>query len=111
MVLSLMTTDRSTFLLLLFFTELVVFAGVAPINTVLVRSVPPALVTIAQGLTISAINVFGSLTSPVVLGVVADRSSLALAMQLCSVALVLNGIFWLIGSYFGGADQEGAVAG
>lgn len=90
------TSDRSVFLGCCFLAELLVFAGTAPLNTVIVQSAPPGLVTFTQGITILSINLLGYLPSPMLIGVVADQSgSLGFGMQLATIALLLAGIVWL----------------
>lgn len=85
---------RWMFLICCFIAELFVFATTGPVNSVIVSSCPPSLVTLTQGLTILAINLFGAALSPVLIGMVADRSSLALGLQLCAVALLLSAVAW-----------------
>ena len=90
------TTDRSVFLGCCFLAELLVFAGTAPLNTVIVQSAPAGLVTFTQGITILSINLLGYLPSPMLIGVVADQSgSLGTGMQLATIALLLAGTVWL----------------
>lgn len=98
LVLALLTQHHLLFLVLCFLAELMIFAGVAPINAVIVLSAPRPLVTAAQGLTIASINIFGSFLAPIVLGAVADATSLPTAMQLCSVALFISGALWCLGA-------------
>ncbi len=86
--------DRTTFLLCTGLAEVLIFASLAPINTVLVLSAPPALVTLTQGLTILLINIFGALAGPLLVGMVADRTSLAFGLQLSSVAMFGCGLVW-----------------
>lgn len=90
--------DRNLFLLCTAGAELLIFASLAPINTVLVLSAPVALVTLTQGLTILLINIFGSLAGPQLVGLVADHSSLATALQLSSLAMLGCAIAWWLGS-------------
>jgi len=98
LVTALITQTQSLFLILCFLAELMIFAGVAPINSVIVLSAPRPLVTAAQGLTIASINILGSFLAPIVLGAVADRTTLPFALQLCSIALFMSGSLWCIGA-------------
>ncbi len=88
------TSSRELFITLCFFAELFIFAGTAPINSLLVTVVPPHLVGAAQGLCIASINILGSFLAPIVVGFVADTVSLRWGLHLCAVALVLSGVGW-----------------
>lgn len=92
-----LVSDQSTFLLFCFLAELCIFAGVAPVNSILVLSCPPAYVTLTQGVSILCLNLFGALTAPILVGAVADQHSLAIGLQLCTIALLLSGAVWLWG--------------
>ncbi len=86
--------SKALFLVFAFFAELLVFASVGPINSVLVLGAPKGLVTLTQGVTIFAINLFGAATAPVLIGALADRSSLAIAMQLSTIGILVSAAFW-----------------
>jgi len=88
-----------------FVAQIALFAGVAPLNSVLVERAPAGLQTLTQGVTIFMIQLFGSLMGPIVIGKVADRlqsmalvtseqAALALALQVATLAMVLSGILW-----------------
>lgn len=78
-----------------FFAELLIFAGVAPLNSVIVASAPKGYESFTQGITIFSIQLFGGFLGPVVIGALADASgSLALALQGTSVALLLSAVIW-----------------
>ncbi len=85
------------FLTLCFFAELFIFATVTPVNAVLVRAAPPSLLTFTQGASILVLNLFGALPGPRLVGMLADRTSLGIGMQLSSLALFLSGVVWLGG--------------
>lgn len=94
LVTAFLVKDHTAFLLCTGLAELLIFASLAPINTVLVLSAPPALVTLTQGLTILLINIFGALAGPLLVGLAADKTSLALGLQLSSVAMFGCGLVW-----------------
>lgn len=89
--------SQTLFLVLCFIAEILIFAGTAPVNSVIVLGAPAELVTLTQGLTIFALNLFGAFLAPIAVGLVADHFSLALGMQLCSSAMLCAGIVWWIG--------------
>ncbi len=90
-----------TFLLLCFFVETLVFAGTAPVNSVIVSSSPSGMVTLTQGVTIFLLNFFGALLAPWFIGLTADAYGLSSAMQLTTAALFCCSIFWISGARFG----------
>jgi len=90
-----------------FIAELVIFAGTAPLNAVIVQSVAPGLVARAQGISIFAINIGGYLTSSILIGAVADWShSLPLALQTTTVALLAAACIWGWGAWTGKAERD-----
>ena len=91
-------SDHTAFLLLCFAGEVLIFAGVAPINALIVSICPAALVTLTQGVTIFAINSAGALPAPVLVGHLADIFSLPPAMQVLSGAVFLSGLIWTLGA-------------
>lgn len=85
---------RVLFLACCFAAELFVFATTGPVNSVIVSACPPALVTLTQGMTILAIQLLGGALAPILIGIIADRSTLALGLQLCTLALLLSALVW-----------------
>ncbi|MFN8391342.1 MAG: MFS transporter [Bdellovibrionota bacterium] len=90
--------DHTLFLILCGLSELMIFTGTAAINAIIVVAAPATLVTLAQGVTIFGLNLFGALLAPVVVGRLADATSFATGLQLCTVALAMSGLVWLAGS-------------
>ena len=90
--------SKLLFLALCFIVETLVFAGTAPVNSVIVSTSPRGLVTLTQGVTIFLLNLFGALLGPWSIGLLADVTGLASAMQMTTAALFLSGILWIIGS-------------
>jgi predicted MFS family arabinose efflux permease len=83
------------FLLGCFLAELLIFAGVAPLNSVIVARAPAGFESFTQGVTIFSIQLLGGFIGPVVVGAVTDLSgSLALALQVTTLALLLSGLAW-----------------
>lgn len=88
------TSSKEWFIALCFVAELFIFAGTAPVNSLLVTVVPPSIVGATQGLSIAAINLLGSFLAPLLVGIVADAFSLRWGLHLCSSALALSGVLW-----------------
>lgn len=91
------------------FAELALFAGVAPLNSVLVSRAPTGLETLTQGFTIFSIQLFGGALAPILIGKCADiiensfthlvpTGSVALgyALQLATISMVISGGLWLL---------------
>lgn len=90
--------DKTTFLLLCFVAELLVFSATAPVNSLIVVNAPERGETITQGVTIFCLNLFGSLLAPRLIGKIADLTTLTEAMQTASVVMLLSGLVWLWGA-------------
>jgi MFS transporter, Spinster family, sphingosine-1-phosphate transporter len=90
-----------------FVAEIALFAGVAPLNSVLVQRSPKGLETLTQGVTIFLINLFGAAAGMVVIGLVTDllqklpsvgseSAALALALQVTTIAMIFSGLLWCV---------------
>lgn len=86
--------------------ELLVFASTSPINSEIVRNVPPAARAAAMAGSILAIHLFGDVPAPWIIGRLSDRSSLAEAVLIIPVAILVSGGIWL-----GAALRAERVAG
>ncbi len=87
------------FLLGCFLAELLIFAGVAPLNSVIVARAPVGYEAFTQGMTIFCIQLFGGFLGPVIIGALADQlGSLAWALQCTTVVLLVSGLSWLVAS-------------
>jgi MFS family permease len=67
----------------------------APINAILVNSVPSRLRARAFSLSILAIHLLGDALSPAIVGIVADASSLTRAISIVPVALAVGMGIWM----------------
>ena len=85
------------FLVLCFIVETLIFAAMAPVNSVIVSACPKGLETLTQGITIFLLNFFGALLSPLLIGRVADVTGLPAAMQLTTGALLGCSLLWMLG--------------
>jgi hypothetical protein len=94
------------FLALCFVAQIALFAGTAPLNSVLVARAPLGLEAFTQGITIFAIQLLGGALAPILIGYVADlliavggfspTVALAYGLQVSSVAMVLAAFVWLM---------------
>ncbi len=79
-------------------TQLFLWAYNAPINAVIVNSVPPGLRARAVGLSILSIHLLGDAISPFLIGVVSDvTGSLETAMIMIPIAVGVGAAIWLVG--------------
>lgn len=112
--LALVVQAKYLFLGLCFVAELLLFAATAPVNTVIVSAAPKNLENLTQGVSILTLNVLGTMLSPYVIGLATDSiwrsgfagsfglpvtesGSLAIALQLSTVAMFFCGITWILG--------------
>jgi MFS transporter, Spinster family, sphingosine-1-phosphate transporter len=78
-----------------------------PINTVIVNVVPPTMRATAVAGSIFAIHILGDVPSPTILGVLSDASSLAEAVLIIPVAVLICGLIWTYAAWRGA--REAAV--
>ncbi|MDB4940664.1 MAG: Permease of the major facilitator superfamily [Labilithrix sp.] len=86
--------SATLFFVLVFFAILALFTSTSPINGIVLSAVPPALRASAMALSIFAIHVLGDLWSPPLMGYLADRMAMQIAMMLVPVAVLVSAIVW-----------------
>jgi MFS family permease len=86
--------------------ELALFVNTGPSNTIIANVTAPRLRTGAYAVNILVIHALGDVISPVVMGAVADRSSLETAFLSTSALVVVSGLLWLAGTPFLARDSE-----
>lgn len=103
-----MARSTELFLVGCFAAELLIFAGVAPLNSVIVARAPEGYESFTQGVTIFAIQLFGGFLGPVVIGALADTlGSMSLALQGTTIALLASGVVWWASErFYGGAGAR-----
>ncbi len=74
--------------------ELCLFASTGPINSAIVNVVSPHIRATAVALSILAIHVLGDVPSPSLVGVISDARSLAQAVLIIPVAVLIGGLIW-----------------
>ena len=85
--------------------ELLLFASTAPVNSVVVEVVPPAMRASAMALNILAIHVLGDVPSPYLIGLISDHSSLRQAVLIIPVAVLVGGVIWTVTAWSGGGAR------
>lgn len=103
---ALFLSTPSQFFILCFVAQIAIFAGTAPLNSVLVARAPQGLEAFTQGITIFAIQLLGGALAPILIGYIADvlinleglsaADALAYALQLSPLAMLLSAVVWLM---------------
>jgi MFS transporter, Spinster family, sphingosine-1-phosphate transporter len=86
------------------------FFNTGPANTILANVVPSSIRASAFAINILIIHLFGDAVSPLIIGVIADLSSLHTAFAITSVFILIAGIVWTLGARHLERDTENASA-
>jgi len=89
--------------------ELLLFVSTGPINSAIVNVVAPEMRATAMAASIFTIHALGDVPSPALLGVLSDRASLAQAVLIIPVAVLVGGLIWTYAAWRG-ARHAGAEA-
>ena len=84
--------------------ELFLFLNTGPSNTILLNVTMPRVRTAAVAFNVLIIHALGDVLSPVIMGHVADSSSLGDAFLSTVGVVLLSGVLWLVGVPFLGRD-------
>jgi len=99
------------FFVLVFFCEACIFLGTSPINAVLLRSVPSEARARGLALAIFAIHILGDMWSPMIVGSVADMTTIRTGVLVLPVAFGVSGLLWWVRpGPSSGADLRGRGA-
>ena len=82
--------------------EILLFASTGPINTAIVNLVAPGERATAVALSILTIHLLGDVPSPPLIGALSDASSLATAILIVPVAVLIAGSVWVGAAWRGG---------
>ncbi len=100
------TTNSSVQLPALFLAEVAVFLNTGPANAVLVSVVLPEIRATALALSIFTTHLIGDVPSPILIGRVSDwTGSLEKALLVCTIAMALSGVLYLLGARTLGRDM------
>jgi MFS family permease len=98
-------TDPSVYVPAVFAAEVMVFLNTGPANAVLVSVVLPEIRATAIALSIFAFHLLGDVPSPILIGRLSDwTGSLEKALLLCTAAMALSGVLYLLGARTLGRD-------
>ena len=102
--LSLANPHRSVFIPAMVTAEIFIFMSTGPINSAIVNAVAPAERATAVGLSVFVMHLLGDVPSPTLIGWLSDRSSLAHAVMVVPVAVLICGVIWTLGAWVGRAS-------
>ncbi|MFL5417732.1 MAG: spinster family MFS transporter [Myxococcales bacterium] len=91
---ALLATSKPVIVAFIFAAQFFLWWYNAPVNAVLVNTVPSAMRARAFSLSILCIHLLGDAISPTVVGVVSDRSGLSFAIALVPVMLGVGAVIW-----------------
>jgi MFS family permease len=89
-----------------FLTVFFLFFNTGPTNTILANVTHPAIRSTAFAVNIFIIHVLGDASSPSIMGRIADKSSMNVAMLTASVIVLVGGVLWLWGARYLQRDTE-----
>jgi MFS transporter, Spinster family, sphingosine-1-phosphate transporter len=90
-----LTAASSTeYIVCMVIAQLLMFLSTGPINACIVNLVAPNQRATAVALSVFTIHLLGDAISPLLIGAVSDASSLAQALKIVPVAVVVSGLLW-----------------
>jgi MFS family permease len=92
-----------------FITCFCLFFNTGPTNTILANVAHPTIRAAGFALNILIIHAFGDVLSPVVIGIMSDRFSMALAFTVVGFMFPAAGLLWLWGMRYLARDTERAL--
>jgi len=92
--------DASVIFALTFAAQFLIFINTGPLNAAIVNFVPPSFRAFAMGLSVLVLHLFGDALSPTVIGAVGQRFTLAKAIGLNAVPVLIAGLVLVIGVKF-----------
>jgi MFS family permease len=91
---ALTTTSHGTYLVCMVMAQLLLFLSTGPINAAIVNLVSATERATAIALEVFVIHLLGDAFSPPLIGVLSDHFSLAQAVKIVPVAVVMGGFIW-----------------
>jgi MFS transporter, Spinster family, sphingosine-1-phosphate transporter len=92
--LALTATAPRTYWSAIAIADLLLFLSTSPINAIIVNGVPPASRAAAMAASIFTIHLLGDVPSPWLIGKISDKTSLADAVLIIPVAVIVSGLIW-----------------
>jgi MFS family permease len=95
------SANRSVFLPAIVIGEVLIFMCTGPVNSALVNAVAPTERATALGLSVFLMHLIGDMPAPPLIGAISDRSSLATALLVVPVSIVISGVIWVLAAMRG----------
>jgi MFS family permease len=93
---ALSTASPLRYVVCMVIAQLLLFLSTGPVNAAILNLVPPLERASAVALSIFAIHLLGDAVSPILIGRLSDASSLAVAVGVVPVAVVVAGALWCL---------------
>jgi MFS transporter, Spinster family, sphingosine-1-phosphate transporter len=90
----------------IFLTCFCLFFNTGPTNTILANVTHPSMRASAFALNIFIIHALGDVISPVIIGIVSDRSGMNQAFTMVGFMFLVAGVLWLMGMKYLKRDTE-----
>jgi hypothetical protein len=74
------------------------FLSTGPINASIVNLVLPTQRASANALGVFTIHLLGDVPSPIIIGMLSDTSSLAQAVKIVPIAILISAVVWAVGA-------------
>ncbi len=91
---ALTTASTTQYLVYMVIGQLLMFLSTGPVNAAIVNLVAPTERASAVALGVFTIHILGDVLSPSLIGIVSDATSLAQAVKIVPVAVLLSGLIW-----------------
>jgi MFS family permease len=104
---ALTAASQQTYVTCMVVAQLMMFLSTGPINAAIVNMVLPTQRASANALGVFTIHLLGDVPSPVIIGKLSDASSLAEAVKIVPVAILIAAVVWGIGAL---AQPKGRAA-
>lgn len=91
---ALTSPSRSVYLVCMVIAQLLMFLSTGPINASIVNLVLPTQRASANALGVLAIHVLGDVPSPLLIGIISDKTSLLQAVKIVPAAILVAAVVW-----------------
>ncbi len=90
-------SDSTAIYILSFVAQFLIFLNTGPLNAAIVNCVTPAFRAFAMGINVLLFHLLGDALSPTVIGAIAKRFSIAVAIEVNSLPVLAGGLVLLLG--------------
>jgi MFS transporter, Spinster family, sphingosine-1-phosphate transporter len=95
------STSKPVYFTALVLSQVLIFMSTGPVNSAIVNAVSPLERATAVGLSVFIMHLLGDIPSPPLIGWMSDRSSLAQAVLIVPVAILVAGLIWSYAAWRG----------